>query len=79
MMGFAVPIARSYPITTVQFHVTGGLITCLWLSEGARCTHGGFFEATAGECDEMETTSCQHGMMMTALMKTAVSDLVGKI
>ncbi|CAG7935558.1 unnamed protein product [Penicillium salamii] len=25
------------------------------------CTQGGLFEATAGECDELDTTSCQHG------------------
>ena len=34
----------------------------LWLSEVARCTQRGFFEATAGECDELDTTSCQHSM-----------------
>ena len=55
-------IARSYPITTVQFIITGGFITRLWLSEVARCTQRGFFEATAGDCDDLDTTSCQHGM-----------------
>ena len=56
---FAVPIARSYPITTVQFLVTGGFVTCPWGSEVSRCTQRGLFEATAGECDELDTTSCQ--------------------
>jgi hypothetical protein len=55
-------IARSYPITTLQFIITGGLITRLWLSEVARCTQRGFFEATAADCDDLDTTSCQHGM-----------------
>jgi hypothetical protein len=54
-------IARSYPITTVQFIITGEFITCLWLSEVARCTQRGF-EATAADCDDLDTTSCQHGM-----------------
>ncbi|KAJ5041865.1 hypothetical protein NUH16_003270 [Penicillium rubens] len=47
---------------TVQFIITGGFITRLWLSEVARCTQRGFFEATAGDCDDLDTTSCQHGM-----------------
>ena len=55
----AVPIARSCPITTVQFLVTGGFVTCAWGSEIARCTQRGLSEATAGECDELDTTSCQ--------------------
>ncbi|CAG8146773.1 unnamed protein product, partial [Penicillium salamii] len=55
----AVRIARSYHITTVQFLVIGGPVTRLWLSEVARCTQRGFFEAIAGECDELDTTSCQ--------------------
>ncbi|CRL30835.1 unnamed protein product [Penicillium camemberti] len=42
----AVPIARSYRFTT--------------LSKGARYTQRGLFEATAGECDKLETTSYQH-------------------
>jgi hypothetical protein len=58
----AVPIAGSYLITTVRFLVTCGFVTRLWLSEVAQCTQRGFFEATAGECDELDTTSCQHGM-----------------
>ncbi|CAG8278556.1 unnamed protein product [Penicillium salamii] len=59
---FAVRIARSYPITTVQFLVTGGFVARLWGSEVARCIRRGFFEVTAGECDELDTTSYQHGM-----------------
>ncbi|CAG8180734.1 unnamed protein product, partial [Penicillium salamii] len=39
--------------------VIGGPVTRLWLSEVARCTQRGFFEAIAGECDELDTTSCQ--------------------
>ena len=58
----AVRIARSYSVTTVQFIITGGFITRLCLSEVARCTQRGFFEATAGDCDDLDTTSCQHGM-----------------
>jgi hypothetical protein len=58
----AVRIAWFYPIMTVQFIITGGFITRLWLSEVARCTQRGFFEATAGDCDDLDTTSCQHGM-----------------
>jgi hypothetical protein len=58
----AVRIPRSYPITTVQFIITGGFVMRLWLSEVARCTQRGFFEATAGDCDGLGTTSCQHGM-----------------
>jgi hypothetical protein len=54
-------IATSYPVTTVQFIITGEFITGLWLSEVARCTQRGF-EATAGDCDDLGTTSCQHGM-----------------
>jgi hypothetical protein len=59
-----VRIARFYPIMTVQFIITGGFmsITRLWLSEVARCAHRGFSEATAGDCDDLDTTSCQHGM-----------------
>ncbi|CAG8294669.1 unnamed protein product [Penicillium salamii] len=34
-------------------------VTRLWLSKVARCTQRGLFEATAGECDELDTTSCQ--------------------
>ncbi|OQE69362.1 hypothetical protein PENNAL_c0137G02948 [Penicillium nalgiovense] len=30
----------------------------IWLSEVARCTQGGLFEAAAGECDGLDTTSC---------------------
>ncbi|CAG8063007.1 unnamed protein product, partial [Penicillium salamii] len=38
-------------------------VTRLWLSEIVRCTQrAAFFEATAGECDKLATTSCQHGM-----------------
>ncbi|CAG8085798.1 unnamed protein product [Penicillium nalgiovense] len=59
---FAVRIARSYPITTVQFLVTGGFVARLWGSEVARCIRRGLFEVTAGECDELDTTSYQHGM-----------------
>ncbi|CAG8158917.1 unnamed protein product [Penicillium nalgiovense] len=59
---FAVRVARSYPITTVQFLVTGGSVARLWGSEVARCIRRGFFEVTAGECDELDTTSYQHGM-----------------
>ncbi|CAG8393574.1 unnamed protein product, partial [Penicillium salamii] len=58
----AVHIARSYPITTVQFIITGGFITRLGLSDVARCTQRGFFEETAGYCDDLDTTSCQHGV-----------------
>jgi hypothetical protein len=58
----AVRIARSYPITTVQLIITRGFVTRLWLSEVAQCTQCGFFEATTGDCDELDTTSCQHGM-----------------
>jgi len=58
----AVPIARSYLVTTVRVLVTSGFVTRLWLSEVARCTQRSFFEATAGECDELDTTSCPHGM-----------------
>ena len=54
-------ITGFYPIMTVQFIITGGFITRLWLSEVARCTQRGF-EATAGDCDDLGTTSCQHGM-----------------
>ncbi|CAG8892954.1 unnamed protein product [Penicillium nalgiovense] len=54
-------ITRFYPIMTVQFIITGGFITRLWLSEVARCTQRGFFEATAGDRDDLDTT-CQHGM-----------------
>jgi hypothetical protein len=57
-----VRIARSYPITAVQLIVTGGFVTRLWRSEVARCTHRGFLEATAGDCDDLDTTSCQHDM-----------------
>ncbi|KAI1829060.1 hypothetical protein DTO027I6_9992 [Penicillium roqueforti] len=57
----AVRIARSYPITTVQFIITDGFVTRLCLSEVARCTQRGFFEATAGDRDDLDTT-CQHGM-----------------
>ncbi|CAG8142252.1 unnamed protein product [Penicillium nalgiovense] len=58
----AVRIARSYPITTVQFIVTDGFVTCLWLSQVARCVQRGFSEATAGDCDDLDTTSCQYRM-----------------
>ncbi|CAG8202219.1 unnamed protein product [Penicillium nalgiovense] len=58
----AVRDARSYPITTVQFIITDGFVTCLWLSQVARCIQRGFSEATAGDCDDLDTTSCQHGM-----------------
>ncbi|KGO47649.1 hypothetical protein PEX1_049720 [Penicillium expansum] len=51
----------------------------LWLSEVAWCTQRGLFEATAGECDELDTTSCEMAQMVTALMKTIVSDLAGKL
>ncbi|CAP79570.1 hypothetical protein PCH_Pc23g00760 [Penicillium rubens Wisconsin 54-1255] len=51
----AVRIPRSYPITTVQFIITGGFVMRLWLSEVARCTQRGFFEATAGDCDVITT------------------------
>ena len=61
-LALAVRIAKSYPITTVQFIITGGFITRLWLSEVARCTPRGLFEETAGDCDDLDTTSCQHGM-----------------
>ncbi|CAG7956900.1 unnamed protein product [Penicillium nalgiovense] len=54
-------------------------VTRLWLSEVARCTQRGLFEAIAGECDELDTTSCQHAMNGDALMNTIVSDPVGKI
>jgi hypothetical protein len=54
----AVRIARSYPITTVQFIITGGFVTRLGLSEVARFAHRGFSEATAGDCDEPDTSSC---------------------
>jgi hypothetical protein len=57
----AVRIARSYPITTVRFIITGGFVTRLSLSEVARCTQRGFFEATAGDGNDLDTTSCQHG------------------
>ena len=50
----AVPIARSYPITTVQFFVTGGFFTRLWGSEVARCTQRDPPAAAAGDCDEPE-------------------------
>ncbi|KZN87735.1 hypothetical protein EN45_062960 [Penicillium chrysogenum] len=39
-----------------------GFVARLWGSEVARCVRGGFFEVTAGECDELDTTSYQHGM-----------------
>jgi hypothetical protein len=55
----AARIARYYPNTTVQNRC---FVTRLWLSKLARCTQCGFFEATAGECDELETTPFQHGM-----------------
>ncbi|CAG8068158.1 unnamed protein product [Penicillium nalgiovense] len=58
----AVRIPRSYPITTVQFLVTGGSVVRLWGSEVARCIRRGFFEVTAGDCDELDTTSYQHDM-----------------
>lgn len=58
----AVRVARSYPFTTVQFIITDGFVTCLWLSQVARCTQRGFSEATAGDCDDLDTTSCQHRM-----------------
>jgi hypothetical protein len=45
----AVPIVRSFLITTVRFVVADGFVTRLWLSEVARCTQRGLFEATAGE------------------------------
>ncbi|CAG8082283.1 unnamed protein product, partial [Penicillium salamii] len=45
-------------------------VTRLWLSEIARCTQRAFFEATNGECDKLDTTSCQQGMNGDALMKT---------
>lgn len=48
-------IARSYPITTVQFIITREFITRLRLSEVARCTQRGF-EATAGDRDDLDTT-----------------------
>ncbi|CAG8893358.1 unnamed protein product [Penicillium nalgiovense] len=32
----SIRIARSYPITTVQFIITDGFVTCLWLSQVAR-------------------------------------------
>ncbi|CAG8084221.1 unnamed protein product, partial [Penicillium salamii] len=37
-------------------------VTRLSLSEVARCTQRGLFEAIAGECEELETTSYQHAM-----------------
>ncbi|KAJ5365214.1 hypothetical protein N7517_008100 [Penicillium concentricum] len=58
----AVPIARSYLVTTVRVLVTSGFVTRLWVSEVARCTQRTCFEATAREFDELDTTSCQHGM-----------------
>ncbi|KAI3281833.1 hypothetical protein DTO002I6_9670 [Penicillium roqueforti] len=45
-------------------------VTRLWFSEVARCTQRAFFEATNGECDKLDTTSCQQGMNGDALMKT---------
>ncbi|OQE69392.1 hypothetical protein PENNAL_c0136G10027 [Penicillium nalgiovense] len=52
--------------------MNGGVysVTRLWLSEVARCTQRGLFEAIAGECDELDTTSCQHAMNGDALMNT---------
>jgi hypothetical protein len=35
--------------------ITGGFVMRLWLSEVARCTQRGFFEATAGDCDGLGT------------------------
>ncbi|KAJ5862973.1 hypothetical protein N7455_007041 [Penicillium solitum] len=60
--------------------MNGGVysVTRLWLSEVARCTQRGLFEAIAGECDELDTTSCQHAMNGDALMNTIVSDPVVK-
>ncbi|CAG8906393.1 unnamed protein product [Penicillium salamii] len=45
-------------------------VTRLWLSEIARCTQRAFFEATTGECDKLDATSCQYGMNGDALMNT---------
>jgi hypothetical protein len=54
-------ITRFCPIMTVQFIITGGFITRLRSSEVARCTQRGF-EAAAGVCDDLGTTSCQDDM-----------------
>ncbi|OQE10645.1 hypothetical protein PENFLA_c084G04899 [Penicillium flavigenum] len=62
MVVFAVRIARSYSITTVQFLVTGGFVARLWGSEAGRYIRRGLFEVTAGECDGLDTTSYQPGM-----------------
>jgi hypothetical protein len=59
----AARIARNYPNTTVQ---NRWFVRRLWLSEVARCTQLGLFEATAGECDELDTTSCQMSRKVTA-------------
>ncbi|CAG8043901.1 unnamed protein product [Penicillium salamii] len=45
---------------TISYH--RWFATRLWLSAVARCTQHAFFEATTGECDELDTTSCQHSM-----------------
>ncbi|KAJ5041394.1 hypothetical protein NUH16_011170 [Penicillium rubens] len=46
----------------VGWDVHRGFIARLWGSEVARCIRRGFFEVTAGECDELDTTSYQHGI-----------------
>ncbi|CAG8135452.1 unnamed protein product [Penicillium nalgiovense] len=56
----AVRLARSYSVMNVQFIITGGVGTRLWVSEAARCAQRGISEVTAGDCND--TSSCQHGM-----------------
>ncbi|CAG8008588.1 unnamed protein product [Penicillium salamii] len=56
-----------------RLHTTNGgvcFVTHLWLSGVARCTQRAFFEATTGECDKLDATSCQYGMNGDALMNT---------
>ncbi|KAJ6178110.1 hypothetical protein N7519_008571 [Penicillium mononematosum] len=56
----AVPIARSYPITTVQFLVTGGLVTCPWGSEVAGAPSAAYAKRQPESATNwMDTTSCQ--------------------
>jgi Txe/YoeB family toxin of Txe-Axe toxin-antitoxin module len=52
----AARIGGYYSNTTVQ---NRWFVTRLWLSEVTWYTQRAFFEATAGECDELDTTSCQ--------------------
>ena len=76
---FAVPVARYYPITTVQHPVTGGSSGAF----GSQKLTGAPGAASSKRQPQSATNWIQHRVntawMVTALMETIVSDLVGRI